>query len=76
MARRPEFPAKALTREELKELKRSLPLLTPHTVRDNYSELLASCCGTERRPAANHAATRDAVENSVAMARIMEAESV
>jgi hypothetical protein len=43
MARRPEFPAKAMTREELKELRRSLSLLSPHTVRDNYNELLASC---------------------------------
>jgi len=43
MARRPELPAKAMTREELKELRRSLSLLSPHTVRDNYTELLASC---------------------------------
>jgi hypothetical protein len=43
MARRPEFPAKAMTREELRQLKRSLSLLSPHTVRDNYTELLASC---------------------------------
>jgi hypothetical protein len=43
MARRPEFPAKATTREELKELKRSLSLLSPHTARIIYTELLASC---------------------------------
>jgi hypothetical protein len=43
MARRPGFLAKAMTREELKEQKRSLSLLSPHTVRDNYCELLASC---------------------------------
>jgi len=43
MARRPEFPAKAMTPEELKELKRSLSLLSPHSVRDNYTEALASC---------------------------------
>jgi hypothetical protein len=32
-----------MTREELKEPRRSLSLLSPHTVRDNYIELLASC---------------------------------
>jgi hypothetical protein len=43
MARRPEFPANALTREQLKELKRSLSLLSPHTVRGNYEETLLKC---------------------------------
>lgn len=37
MARRPETPATAMTREELKDLKRSLSLRSPHTVRDNYT---------------------------------------
>jgi hypothetical protein len=78
MARRPEFPAKAMTREELRELKRSLSLLSPHTVQDNYTELLASCRLRDGTPpaASNDAATCGAVENSVAMARIMETESV
>jgi hypothetical protein len=43
MSRQPEFPAKAMTREELRELKRPLSLLSPHTVQDTYTELLASC---------------------------------
>jgi hypothetical protein len=43
MARRPEFPAKAMTPEELKELKRSLSLLSPHTVRGNYEDTLLEC---------------------------------
>ena len=43
MARRPEFPARAVTRGELKELTRSLSLLSPHTVQDDYTELLATC---------------------------------
>lgn len=43
MARRPEFPAKAMTREELKDLKRSLSRLSPYTIRDNYAEALETC---------------------------------
>jgi hypothetical protein len=43
MARRPEFPASAMTREQLKDLKRSLSMLSPHTVRDNYQKLLEKC---------------------------------
>jgi hypothetical protein len=43
MAWRPEFPANVMTREQLKELKRSLSLLSPHTVRDNYQKLLERC---------------------------------
>jgi len=43
MARRPEFSANALTREQLKELKRSLSLLSPHTVRGKYEETLLKC---------------------------------
>jgi hypothetical protein len=43
MARRPEVQAKVMTREQLKELTRSLSLLSPHTVRDNYQKLLEQC---------------------------------
>jgi hypothetical protein len=43
MARRPEFPANVMTREQLKELKRSLSMLSPHNVRDNYQKLLEQC---------------------------------
>jgi hypothetical protein len=31
MARRPEFPAKAMAQDELKQLKHSVALRTPHT---------------------------------------------
>ncbi len=41
MARRPEFPATDMTREELEKLKRSLSMLSPYMVRDNYEKLLA-----------------------------------
>jgi len=43
MARRPEFPAMVMTAEELKQLKRSLSMLSPHTVQDNYQKLLEKC---------------------------------
>jgi hypothetical protein len=43
MARRPEFPANVMTREQLRELKRSLSMLSPHTVRDNYRKMLEQC---------------------------------
>jgi hypothetical protein len=32
-----------MTREQLKELKRSLSMLSPHSVRDNYQKLLEQC---------------------------------
>jgi hypothetical protein len=50
MARRPEFPANALTREQLKELKHSLSLLSPHSVRGNYEETLLRGQGVTRFP--------------------------
>jgi hypothetical protein len=50
MARRPEFPAIVMTAEELKQLKRSLSMLSPHTVRDNYQELLEKCRLREGSP--------------------------
>ena len=43
MARRPEFPAIVMTAEELKQLKRSLSMLSPYTVRDDYQKLLEKC---------------------------------
>jgi hypothetical protein len=43
MARRPEFPRNAMTREELNRLKHSLSLLSPHTVQDNYMQSLEKC---------------------------------
>jgi hypothetical protein len=43
MARRPELPANVMTREQLSELKRSLSMLSPHTVRDNYQKMLDRC---------------------------------
>ena len=43
MAQRPEFPAIVMTAEELKELKRSLSMLSPYMVRDNYQKLLENC---------------------------------
>ena len=43
MARRPEFPANVMTREQLRELKRSLSMLSPHAVRDNYQKKLERC---------------------------------
>jgi hypothetical protein len=39
MARRPEFPPKAMTRGELKH---SLSLLNSHAIRDNYAAALES----------------------------------
>jgi hypothetical protein len=32
-----------MTRDELKQLKRSLSMLSPHTVRDNYQKMLEKC---------------------------------
>ena len=43
MARRPEFPANVMTREQLKELKRSFSMLSAPTVQDNYEKLLERC---------------------------------
>jgi hypothetical protein len=43
MVRRLEFPATVMTREELKQLKRSLSMLSPYTVRDNYQKMLERC---------------------------------
>jgi len=43
MARRPELPANVMTREQLRELKRSLSMLGPHTVLDNYRKMLERC---------------------------------
>jgi hypothetical protein len=43
MARRPEFLANLMTREQLKQLRWSLSLLSPHTVRNNYEETLQKC---------------------------------
>jgi hypothetical protein len=46
MARRPEYPANManiMTAEELKQLKRSLSMLSPYMVRDNYQKLLEKC---------------------------------
>ena len=43
MARRPEFPAGAMTPEQLRELRRSLLMLSPHSVRANYEEALSRC---------------------------------
>lgn len=43
MAPRPEFPASVMTREELKQLKRSLSILSPYAVRDNYKVMLEKC---------------------------------
>jgi hypothetical protein len=43
MARRPDFPASVMTREELNRLKRPVSMLSPHTVRHNYRKLLERC---------------------------------
>jgi hypothetical protein len=43
MVRRPDFPVSAMTREQLKELKRSPSLLGPPTVRGNYAGTLQKC---------------------------------
>jgi hypothetical protein len=43
MARRPEFLANGMTREQLRELKRSLSMLNPHAVRDDYQKMLGRC---------------------------------
>jgi hypothetical protein len=43
MAQRPEFPAHVMTREQLRELKCSLSMLSPDTVRDNYQKTLEKC---------------------------------
>jgi hypothetical protein len=40
MAKRPEYlPNDAMTRQQLKELERSLSLLSPYTVKDKYKQL-------------------------------------
>ena len=52
MARRSEFPANVMTRDQLKELKRSLSMLSPHTVRDNYQKMLEKCRLSEGIPPA------------------------
>ena len=40
MAKRPEYlPNDAMTRQQLRELERSLSLLSPHTVKDRYKQL-------------------------------------
>jgi hypothetical protein len=52
MARRHEFPANVMTRDQLKELKRSLSMLSPHTVGDNYQQMLEKCRLSERIPSA------------------------
>lgn len=73
MARQPEFPANVMTRDQLKELKRSLSMPSPHTVRDNYQKLPERCRLREGIPPAppNNAGTRDVVEDFVAMAKIV-----
>ncbi len=43
MARRPEFPTKAMMPEHLKESKSSQSLLSLHIVRGNYEETLLKC---------------------------------
>lgn len=43
MARRPEFPANVMTREQLKQFRRTLSMLSPHMVRGNYEETLQKC---------------------------------
>jgi hypothetical protein len=50
MARRPEFPASVMTREQLKELRQALSMLSPYTVRDNYQKLLEKCRLREGAP--------------------------
>jgi hypothetical protein len=50
MARHPEFPANVMTTEELKQLKRSLSMLSPYSVRDNYQKLLDKCRLREGAP--------------------------
>jgi hypothetical protein len=43
MARRPEFSAKVMTRDELNRLKHSLSLLSPSSVQDSYQQSLERC---------------------------------
>jgi hypothetical protein len=43
MARRPEFPASVMTREELNRLRRSFSMLSPYGVRENYLKMLDKC---------------------------------
>jgi hypothetical protein len=50
MARRPESPASVMTREELKQVKGSLSMLSPYTVRDNYRKMPERCRLREGAP--------------------------
>lgn len=50
MAQRPEFPGSVMTRDELNRLKRSLSLLSPYAVRDNYERMLEKCRLREGAP--------------------------
>jgi hypothetical protein len=62
-----------MTREELKQLKRSLSMLSPHTVRDNYQKMLEKCRLRDGSPPPPpiEAGTRDVVEALVDMAKLM-----
>jgi hypothetical protein len=74
MARRPEFPANVMTRDQLKELKRSLSMLSPHTVQDNYQKMLDRCRlrGGALPHAAHDAGTRGTVESPVELAQAVK----
>ena len=77
MARRPEFPAKAMTRETQGTQALAVvaqPAYGSRQLQRTAGELPAA--GRNAATAAHDAATGDPVENSVAMARIMETESV
>jgi len=52
MAWRPEYPVNVMTAKELKQLKRSLSMLSPYTVRDNYQKQLEKCRLWEGSPPA------------------------
>jgi hypothetical protein len=44
MARRPSFkPNDAMTEEQLRELRRSLQLLSPHMVKEKYKTVMDRC---------------------------------
>jgi hypothetical protein len=48
MAKRPEYhPNDAMTREQLKQLERSLALLSPYSVREKYRQIVDRCRFTD-----------------------------
>jgi len=76
MARRPEFPANVMTREELKQLQRSLSLPSPYAIRDKYTCNAGGMpiAGRSGADAAHHAGARDALEGLVEVAEMIIAD--